>query len=42
MNQYPNDAAWKPLEDGKEYTIAILDFLLTGGDGYAMVPASVR
>jgi hypothetical protein len=42
VNQYPVDAAWKPLEDGKDYKMAILDFILTGGDGYGMVPAGVR
>ena len=42
VNQYPVDAAWKPLEDGKDYKMAILDFILSGGDGYGMVPAGVR
>ena len=42
MNQFPVAAAWKPLEDGKDYKMAILDFILTGGDGYGMVPAGVR
>ena len=42
VNQFPVDAAWEPLEDGKDYKMAILDFILSGGDGYGMVPAGVR
>jgi hypothetical protein len=42
VNQFPVDAAWEPLEDGKDYKMAILDFILAGGDGYGMVPAGVR
>jgi hypothetical protein len=42
VNQYPVESAWEPLEDGKDYKMAILDFILSGGDGYGMVPAGVR
>ena len=30
------------MEDGKDYTMAILDFILAGGDGYGMVAAGAR
>ena len=43
VNQFPKADAWKPLEDGKEYQMVLQDFILSGGDGYGMVPgAGVR
>jgi hypothetical protein len=42
VNQYPVKTAWKPLDDGKDYTLAIPNFILAGGDGYGMVPTGVR
>ena len=41
MASYP-PGEWNPLVDEKEYKVAILDFILAGGDGYAMVPAGAR
>jgi hypothetical protein len=38
----PGSDAWRPLEDGREYKMAVLDFILEGGDGYAMVQAGSR
>ena len=43
VSQFPKADAWKPLEDGKEYQMVLQDFILSGGDGYGMVPgAGVR
>jgi hypothetical protein len=38
---YPS-SMWNPLVDEKEYKVAILDFILAGGDGYVMVQAGAR
>ena len=42
MNQFPVDNAWKPLDDRKDYTLVLPDFILAGGDGYGMVPTGMR
>jgi hypothetical protein len=36
------ETKWSQLADDKEYKMAILDFILAGGDGYTMVQAGAR
>ena len=38
---YPG-SKWNPLANEKEYKMAILDYILAGGDGYTMVKAGAR
>jgi 5'-nucleotidase len=34
--QVPADSGWTEIEDGKEYTLVVPDFLYRGGDGYEL------